>query len=180
MEEEERKEEEEEIERIDPLPDVRVMEEILSEERLREDGYLVNVIKGASVSVIDVIEEDEHVKVPYPNERRDVDIVTLSDAVISVLFRVSVPLDVIENRDALHVDVSVIESVSILNDPVLTLASVFDPLIVSFGFDEDAFVIVTLFVRIERVFVDGKDVDPAMQRMVYVVTPMNDAFSDAE
>ena len=157
----EEEEKEEEIERMHPSPDVRVMDERVSEESVRVDGYVVYVINGAFVSVIDVIVDDEHEKVPDPNESKDADVVTPEDAVMSVLDRVSVPLDVMENRGALHVDVSVIESVS-----VLTLASVFDPLIVSAGFVVEALVTVTVFVDAERVPVDGRYIDPAMHRMV--------------
>ena len=178
--EEEESEEEDVMERMHPSPDVRVMEERVREERVSVEGYVVNVIRGVSVSVIDVIEEDEHDRVPDPNERRDEDVVTSEEdeEVISVLVRVSVPFDVMENRGTVHADVSVMERQSIVNDPLDTLTNVFDPPIVSSGFVLDALVTVIVFVVIEKVLVGEEyDEDPAMHRMVYALTPMKDAFS---
>ena len=178
--EEEESEEEDVMERMHPSPDVRVMEERVREERERVEGYVVNVIRGASVSVIEVIEEDEQDRVPDPNERREEEVVTSEEdeEVISVLVRVSVPLDVMENRGTVHGDVSVMERQSIVNDPLDTLTNVFDPPIVSCGLVLDALVIVIVFESTENVLVGEEyDEDPAMHRMVYVLTPMKDALS---
>ena len=114
------------------------------------------VISGSSVSVIDVMVVDVQDSVPDASESTDEEVVTPDDAVMSVLVRVSVPLDVMENTGALQEEVSVTLTDSTVNNPVLTLASVFDPLIVSAGFVDDALLMVTVFVEAGSVLVDGE------------------------